>query len=126
MLSAEDIANPALDDLSVMTYVSSFRTASRKDKGDRLATAVAAVEIKDPEPEPTPEPTPEPVKEKAAGSGLPPPWERAADWRKYDKEDLGGRCKIKLYFSTTTSSMKTRKSMEELTRTFAPSLPKQS
>lgn len=104
-----------------MTYVSSFRTASRKDKGDRLATAVAAVEIKDPEPEP--EPTPEPVKEKAT---LPPPWERAADWRKYDKEDLGGRCKIKLYFSTTTSSMKTRKSMEELTRTFAPSLPKQS
>ena len=116
MLSAEDIANPALDDLSVMTYVSSFRTATRKGNADQLAPAMAAVEVKD---EPEPEPEPEPVKEKAVGKQQPPPWERANDWRKYDKEDLGGRCKIKLYFSTTTSSMKTRKNMEELTRALA-------
>lgn len=31
-----------------------------------------------------------------AGAGLPPPWERSPDWRKYEGDDLGGRCKIKV------------------------------
>jgi hypothetical protein len=37
-----------------------------------------------------------------------PPMERAADWRLYEGDDLGGRCRIRVYFSTTTSSMKIR------------------
>jgi hypothetical protein len=39
---------------------------------------------------------------------LPPPRERAADWRVYAGADLGGRCMIKVFFSTTTSSQKIR------------------
>lgn len=48
------------------------------------------------------------------GGALPPPWERKADWRKYENSDLGGRCKIVIYFSTTTSSQEIRKNTQTM------------
>ena len=36
-----------------------------------------------------------------------PPIDRDADWRTYEGHDLGGRCKIRVYVSNTTSSVDT-------------------
>jgi len=47
-------------------------------------------------------------------SELPPPCERAADWRDYKGENLGGRCKIRVYFSTTTSDSTIRANTQSL------------
>ena len=75
-------------------------------------------EYMDPVPEPQDEgneymdPVPEPVAE-AAGEKV-PGWERPADWRTYDGIDLGGRQKIRVYFSTTTSNVIIRKNTEAL------------
>lgn len=46
--------------------------------------------------------------------GLPPPHKRAADWRVYEGDDLGGRCKIRVYYSTTTSSLQIRKNTQAM------------
>jgi len=96
------MTNPALDELSVMTYLSYLKQATRIQKeGAPAAAAPVAAAAPEPEPEPVkapePEPEPEPVvvaasgggandgADKSAGSGsLPPPWERAADWRTYE------------------------------------------
>lgn len=43
-----------------------------------------------------------------------PPEKRAPNWREYSGVDLGGRCKIRVYFSTTTSSQMIRKNTEKL------------
>eukprot|EP00040_Diaphanoeca_grandis_P020464 m.108860 g.108860 ORF g.108860 m.108860 type:complete len:360 (-) comp27910_c1_seq1:224-1303(-) len=45
---------------------------------------------------------------------LPPPSQRAADWREYKGADLGGRCKIRVYFSTTTSDRVIRANSQSL------------
>ena len=45
---------------------------------------------------------------------LPPPWERSKDWRKYEGPDLGGRCKIRVFYSSTTSSQEIRKNTKAL------------
>lgn len=51
----------------------------------------------------------------APAKPLPPPWERDANtWRKYEGANLGGRCKIRVYFSTTTSSQEIRKNTQAL------------
>eukprot|EP00730_Choanoeca_flexa_P015679 TRINITY_DN7253_c0_g1_i1.p1 TRINITY_DN7253_c0_g1~~TRINITY_DN7253_c0_g1_i1.p1 ORF type:complete len:447 (+),score=121.85 TRINITY_DN7253_c0_g1_i1:81-1343(+) len=122
VLEAEDMTNPALDELSVITYISYFKTAKRVVKDDKAAAPAAAA----PEPvqEPEPEPEPEPAAAADAGNGkskngdLPPPWERAEDWRVYEGVNLGGRCKIRVYFSLTTSSATYRKHKEEMMRLF--------
>jgi len=101
----EDLVNPSLDELSMMTYISYFRTATRQDHEK------AGIEVREPSPvtvQPEPEPEPEPPKGNADGGSTLPPWERAADWRVYEGDDLGGRCKIRVYFSTTTSSQVVR------------------
>ena len=121
VLQADDIAN--VDELSVMTYVSSFRTAVRKNKDEpakelspdqvkeTTPVVVAKEEVKKEEPkkeepkkeEPKKEePKKEEPKKDTNSSGLPPPWERAPDWRVYEGEDLGSRCKIKVYFSSVS------------------------
>jgi len=43
-----------------------------------------------------------------------PPLERDPEWRVYEGHDLGGRCRIKVYFSTTTSSAKVRGNTEQM------------
>ena len=43
-----------------------------------------------------------------------PPGERAADWRVYEGIDLGGRCQIKVFYSTTTHDALIRKHTEAL------------
>eukprot|EP00043_Microstomoeca_roanoka_P006584 m.64049 g.64049 ORF g.64049 m.64049 type:complete len:304 (-) comp13474_c2_seq4:273-1184(-) len=76
----------------------------------------------EPEPEPVrqpePEPEPEPEPAQTSSSSLPPPWERAPNWREYKGKDLGGRCKIRVYSSSTTSSAAFRKHNEEMMRLF--------
>lgn len=99
MLEAEDMTNPALDELSVMTYLSYLKQATRIQKEGAPAPVAAAAPEPEPEPEPVkapePEPEPEPVvaaneggndgADKSASSGsLPPPWERSDDWRTYE------------------------------------------
>jgi filamin len=111
VLEAEDLVNPDLDELSVMTYISYFRTCTRKQAGG--ATQVEATS--EPEPEPEPEPV---VEETKTSSGLPPPWERDGDWRQYEGANLGGRCKIRVYSSTTTSSQVTRSNTERMMSLF--------
>eukprot|EP00054_Salpingoeca_dolichothecata_P031713 m.264383 g.264383 ORF g.264383 m.264383 type:complete len:407 (-) comp27777_c0_seq1:167-1387(-) len=102
LISAADLTNPAVDDLSVVTYVSYFRDAKRKSAAPKPPTHKQVAEEPKKEEEAAPPPK---VKSQA---GLPPPWERDADWRVYEGPDLGGRCKIRVYFSTTTSSQKVR------------------
>jgi hypothetical protein len=100
VLSPDDIVNPALDELSVMTYVSSFRTAVRKAKGE-APKEIPPEQVREQAPAPAPAPAPaSPPKSAADTNGLPPPWERAPNWRVYEGEDLGARCKIKVYFSS--------------------------
>lgn len=43
-----------------------------------------------------------------------PPSQRPADWREYKGENLGGRCKIRVYFSTTTCNHNIRKANSDL------------
>lgn len=52
----------------------------------------------------------------AKAAELPPPMERAADWREYHGIDLGGRCRIRVYYSTTTSDHKIRSNTFDLQR----------
>eukprot|EP00040_Diaphanoeca_grandis_P044422 m.12257 g.12257 ORF g.12257 m.12257 type:complete len:520 (-) comp9231_c0_seq1:408-1967(-) len=42
------------------------------------------------------------------------PTERPDDWRSYEGEDLGGRCKIRVFFSTTTSDRDIRNNTQDL------------
>ena len=104
LLRPEDLVNPQLDDLSMMTYISYFRTATRQEK----KSAIPARDVA---------PAPEPIGKVANNSddtNATPPWERSADWRVYKGDNLGGRCKIRVYFSTTTSSVVIRKNTEAL------------
>ncbi|EDQ90295.1 uncharacterized protein MONBRDRAFT_36696 [Monosiga brevicollis MX1] len=113
VLEPEDLVNPDLDELSMMTYLSYFKTATRKSNDNQA--------VAEPEPEPEPaaaEPEPEPATPAKAGGALPPPWERSADWREYTGVNLGGRCKIRVYFSLTTSSAVYRKRKEEMMALF--------
>ena len=130
LISPQDLTNPNVDELrlananhnpclyprSVMTYVSFFRDAKRK-------SAVAAPVKADPAP------AAEPVQ--AASSDKPQPWERQASWRNYtvcqseyyflpskytlpQKPDLGGRLKIRGFYSTTTSNENIRRNTRVL------------
>eukprot|EP00050_Salpingoeca_kvevrii_P006968 m.292944 g.292944 ORF g.292944 m.292944 type:complete len:428 (-) comp12702_c0_seq1:210-1493(-) len=122
LIAPEDMANPAIDDLSVMTYVSYFKDASRvkKDKSPMMVRKESAPAFRVGEKSPTKLPDPEPAKEpgEANPSGykgpLPPPWERKGDWREYKGADLGGRCKIRGFYSTTTSSHQIRTATRDL------------
>lgn len=52
---------------------------------------------------------------KASGAkAATPPWERDPNWRKYAGPNLGGRCKIRVYFSSTTSSSQIRSNTANL------------
>lgn len=42
------------------------------------------------------------------------PWERDPNWRKYTGANLGGRCKIRIYYSSTTSSAQIRANTQSL------------
>lgn len=100
IISPQDLTNPDVDDLSVMTYVSFFRDAQRKG-ADGAASAASA------------------SSSAAAGSSSASgqkqkPWERPSTWRNYTKPDLGGRQKIRGYYSTTTSSEKIRANTRNL------------
>lgn len=55
-----------------------------------------------------------PKKAEAKATSNQPPMEREADWRVYEGHDLGGRCRIRVYFSTTTSSAKIRGNTESM------------
>lgn len=70
------------------------RARASKKAEEEAAAAAAAAEAE--------------AKANPYGDALPPPHERAPDWRVYEGINLGGRCKIKIYFSTTTSSQKIR------------------
>eukprot|EP00051_Salpingoeca_urceolata_P006414 m.84877 g.84877 ORF g.84877 m.84877 type:complete len:420 (+) comp14821_c0_seq1:324-1583(+) len=116
LVAAEDLTDPAVDDLSVITYVSYFKGAKRVSNAAPASAPAAA-------PEPTPAPAaaaaaPAPARAPAPvlssdGSYI-PPWERPADWREYSGPDLGGRCKICVYYSSTTSSQIIRKNTQAL------------
>jgi len=116
VLEVDDLVNPNLDDLSMMTYVSYFKTAKRVDPSSSGNGEEEKAQEKEQE-EPREEEKKEEETPKSDG-GLPPPWERAADWREYKGADLGGRCKIRVYSSTTTSSLEFRKKNEEMMRLF--------
>lgn len=125
LLSAENLTNPACDENSMVTYLNMFRSYAKPEP--KVSTEYMdpvpepqdeGNEYMDPVPEPQDEgneymdPVPEPVAE-AAGEKV-PGWERPADWRTYDGIDLGGRQKIRVYFSTTTSNVIIRKNTEAL------------
>ncbi|EGD83540.1 hypothetical protein PTSG_04145 [Salpingoeca rosetta] len=118
VLEAEDLVNPALDDLSMMTYVSYFKTAKRVQPDGKIAAESEPEPEKEAEEEETKEVEKAAPADDSSSAGLPPPWERSPDWRAYEGADLGGRCKIRVYSSTTTSSAVTRKNNEEMMRLF--------
>eukprot|EP00043_Microstomoeca_roanoka_P006579 m.64030 g.64030 ORF g.64030 m.64030 type:complete len:445 (-) comp13474_c2_seq2:59-1393(-) len=69
ILEADDLTNPNLDDLSMITYISYFKTATRVQKEESSAVQQQATEPEPqpeskPEPEPEPEPQPEPEPER--------------------------------------------------------------
>lgn len=110
LIDAEDLTGAVCDEHSTMTYLSLFKDAMDPDKrrasmisnggGDEPAAAV--------------------VKEVAVttattvSSGKVPPSERPPDWRTYEGIDLGGRCKIRVFYSTTTHDALIRKNTESL------------
>jgi len=114
LISAEDLTGAVCDEHSTMTYLSLFRDAMNpKDRPASMLDASGG----DDEVAPS-----EPVVEEVAVveevvapvSSKVPPGERAADWRVYEGIDLGGRCKIKVFYSTTTHDALIRKSTEAL------------
>jgi len=108
VVSPEDLASGDCDEHSIMTYISLFREAHVPKVEAELKdlTLEQAAPVTEPEPEPEPEPSPSTTKV--------PPWERPPDWREYAGEDLGGRCKIRVFFSTTTHDLIIRKNTEAL------------
>lgn len=117
LISPEDLSS-CPDEYSVMTYVAYFKSAQRQQEGPKIAPHLDNPKDRqtvqaDPSPvqEPAAAPAPEPTSAKGT---LPPPWERAGNWRQYKGPDLGGQCKIRVYFSTTTSSAEVRKNSQEL------------
>jgi len=114
LISAEDLTGAVCDEHSTMTYLSLFRDAMNpKDRPASMLDASGG----DDEVAPS-----EPVVEEVAVveevvapvSSKVPPGERAADWRVYEGIDLGGRCKIKVFYSTTTHDALIRKHTEAL------------
>eukprot|EP00055_Hartaetosiga_balthica_P002542 m.4341 g.4341 ORF g.4341 m.4341 type:complete len:398 (+) comp2215_c0_seq1:101-1294(+) len=123
ILEADDV--PTVDDLSIMTYVSLLKTAKRvsedgSNAADDDTTAVEEVVEEVVEEAADEEDNTNNNKDDGAEKkvSLPPPWERSLDWRVYEGKDLGGRCKIRVYSSSTTSSAVTRKNNEEMQRLF--------
>lgn len=109
LLTPEILTSKDCDEHSMVAYLSQFRDAVRAEapvqakKKEFLPVTVVTAE---PEPEPEPEP--------AQTTTAVPPMERAADWRAYEGHDLGGRCRIRVFFSTTTSSLMIRKNTEAM------------
>jgi len=132
LLSPENLSNPVCDENSIITYLNMFRKAEKpepkedEDAGQEYMDPVpnddAGQEYMDPVPnEDAGQEYMDPVPNDDAGQEyMDPvpnkvvPWERAADWRTYEGVDLGGRCKITVYFSTTTSNVIIRKNTEAL------------
>jgi len=116
LLTPEIITSKDCDEHSMVAYLSQFRDALRAEAPvqakAKVFIPVTVVTAAAPEPELEPEPEPEP--EPAQVSTAVPPLERAPDWRTYEGHDLGGRCRIRVYFSTTTSSLMIRKNTEAL------------
>jgi len=119
LLSPENLSNPACDENSIITYLNMFRKAEKPEPevGQEYMDPVPNDDSKNEYMDPVPnddskneymDPAP------TAASNKTPPWERAADWRTYEGLDLGGRCKITVYFSTTTSNVIIRKNTEAL------------
>eukprot|EP00039_Didymoeca_costata_P018928 m.335546 g.335546 ORF g.335546 m.335546 type:complete len:383 (-) comp17625_c0_seq1:300-1448(-) len=104
LLSAENLIDENCDEHSMIAYLSMFREAripSADESGADEEEEPVAIEAE--------------IKEVAAASGD-KPWERPATWREYSGPDLGGRLKIRVYFSTTTSSLIIRKNTEAMMR----------
>lgn len=108
LLTPEIITSKDCDEHSMVAYLSQFRDALRAEAPvqakAKVFIPVTVVTAAAPEPEPEP----------AQVSTAVPPLERAPDWRTYEGHDLGGRCRIRVYFSTTTSSLMIRKNTEAL------------
>lgn len=114
LIGAEDLTGAVCDEHSTMTYLSLFRDAM--DPKDRRASMVGASSGGDDAVLAPPVTVEEVVEEVVAApvSSKVPPGERAADWRVYEGIDLGGRCQIKVFYSTTTHDALIRKHTEAL------------
>lgn len=113
LILAEDLTGAVCDEHSTMTYLSLFRDAM--DPKDRRASMLDGVGASGGDDEVAPsEPVAEEEEVVAPVSSRVPPGERAADWRVYEGIDLGGRCKIRVFYSTTTHDALIRKSTEAL------------
>eukprot|EP00037_Helgoeca_nana_P027062 m.307790 g.307790 ORF g.307790 m.307790 type:complete len:417 (+) comp27394_c0_seq1:80-1330(+) len=122
LLDAATIQSDACDDHSMMTYISLFCDAcmpeapaldSAKPEESALDAAPEdlTTTLKDVDTNTSPA-TAAPVSDST------PPLQRAADWRAYSGIDLGGRCRIRVYYSTTTHSVLVRKNTECLQTLF--------
>ena len=69
IMTSSDMTSQDVDELSIITYVSYFRDATRVQKKATASETVAAPS-------------------KPATSAAPPPWERKADWRVYTYVEL--------------------------------------
>mmetsp|Transcript_27427 Transcript_27427/g.72026 ORF Transcript_27427/g.72026 Transcript_27427/m.72026 type:complete len:398 (-) Transcript_27427:37-1230(-) len=117
LLDAQTLCSDTCDDHSLMTYIALFCDARKPEPqpdgadGAAAAGAVAAA-AKPAAAAPTTPPPSEAKGERVS------PLKRAPDWRTYEGIDLGGRCRIRVFYSTTTHSILVRKNTEALQTLF--------